>query len=81
MPEKEGYAYMVRKDFGVPVLIRFRYAAAETFDPDVPGEWRRSPGKDSIIEGSGDWVWYDDISAEEAEIYADRIRKEYAKGE
>lgn len=71
------YGYMVRTDGGYPVLIRSRHGAVETFDPSEPNEWRRSPVKDNILSGGGDWVWYDDITEEEAAKYADKIRKLY----
>ena len=71
------YGYSVRKDGAYPILIRYKYGAVETFDPDEPGEWRRSPTKDSILIGGGDFVWYDDITEEEAMKYADQIREVY----
>ena len=72
------YGYSVRTDGRkVPVLIRYRNGEVETFDPSVAGEWRRSPTKDSILYGGGDFVWYDDITEEEAMKYADRIREAY----
>lgn len=69
------YGYSVRTDFGFPVLIRYHHGAVETFDPGEPGEWRRSPTKDSILYGGGDFVWYDDITEEEAKKYMEQIRK------
>jgi len=38
-------------------------------------EWVESPGKASMFWGQGDFVWYDDISEEEAQKYMDQIRK------
>lgn len=73
------YAYMIWNDDTHMTLIRFQDAKCYTFDPDEPGEWRRSPVKDSIIEGSGDWVWYDDVPDEDVESWMNKIRDIYKK--
>ena len=78
---ERGYAYMIRKDEPLLVLIRFKGGKCETFRPNVPGEWERTPVKDSIIEGNGDWVWYDDVPDEDVEFYMDKIRERYRKAE
>ena len=65
------YRYSVRTDFGFPILIRFANYAVETYRKD--GVWERTPGKDSILIGEGDFVWYDDITEEEAEKYMAEI--------
>lgn len=70
------YGYSVRTDFKTPILIRYKYGQVETFDPSEPGEWRRSPTKDSILAGGGDFVWYDDITEEKAMEYMDKIRED-----
>ena len=72
---KNGYGYMVRKDDDCPILIRFKNGAVETFRPKEPGEWVRTPVKDSILSGGGDFVWYDDVPEEDVEYYMDIIRK------
>lgn len=73
----KDYGYMVENGDGFPVLIRFRHGAVETFYPDVEGEWERTPLKDSILNGGGDFVWYDDIPVEDVEYYMDLIRKKW----
>ncbi len=70
-----SFGYMVDKSGPIPVLIRFQYGAVETFYPNEPGEWKRTPLKDSILEGGGNFVWYDDISEDQVEYYMDLIRK------
>ena len=72
------YGYSVKTEGGL-VLIRYANGAVETFSPSTPGEWRRTPIKDNILNGGGDFVWYDDITEEEAMKYADRIRQAYNK--
>ena len=72
---KSDYGYMIRKDDDFLVLIRFKNGEVETFRPKEPGEWVRTPTKDSILEGSGDWVWYDDVPEEDVEFWMDKIRK------
>ena len=74
-----GYAYMVRKDEDCPVLIHFRSGCVETVRPREDGEWVRTPRKDSILEGSGDFVWYDDISGEEDMCWEDLVRERWEK--
>ena len=69
---KVKYGYSVRTDFGFPILIRYHNGEVETFRPDG---WERTPGKDSILNGGGDFVWYDDISEEEAVNYMKQIRE------
>lgn len=73
----DEYGYMVNKDRKCPVLIRFKYGAVETFRPNAEGEWVRTPIKDNILNGGGDFVWYDDIPEEEVEYYKDLICKAY----
>lgn len=73
---ERNYGYSVRTDFETPILIRYKYGQVETFDPRVPGEWRRTPGKDNILIGGGDFVWYDDITEEKAMEYMDKIRED-----
>lgn len=72
---KYGYSVWDDHDGTIPVLIRYRNGEVETFDPDEPGEWRRSPLKDSILYGGGDFVWYDDITEAEVPAVQDKIRK------
>lgn len=69
------YGYMVRTDGPRPVLIRFKGGEVETFRPDAPGEWERTPTKDSILRGGGDFVWYEDVPDVDVEYYMDLIRK------
>lgn len=69
------YGYSVRTDGRIPILIRYRYGAVETFDPSEPGEWRRSPLKDSLLYGGGDFVWYDDVPDSEVDFWKDKITK------
>lgn len=72
-----GYGYMINKSNGFMTLIRFKNGKCETFRPNIPGEWERSPAKDSIIEGKGDWVWYDDVPDEDVDFWMDKIREIY----
>ncbi len=75
-----GYGYAVRddRDGTIPVLIRYRNGEVETFNPEKPGEWFRSPLKDSILFGGGDFIWYDDITEAEVPAIQDIIRKHLA---
>jgi len=70
-------AYSVDTRGRHPVLIRWDSPYIWTFDPGVEGEWRMSPEKDDMFRGQGDWVWYDDISDDEAEKYMEQIRTAY----
>lgn len=72
-------SYSVSKKLGFPVLIRWDNPNIWTFDPRVEGEWRLSPEKSEMLWGQGDWVWYDDISEEEAMKYMEEMREEYRK--
>ena len=77
----DGYVYMIQNDETTLDFIRFKHGMCESFDPSVEGEWRRSPAKDSIIEGKGDWVWYDDVPDEDVEFWTDKVRSIYEKAE
>lgn len=70
------YGYAVRTaETKIPVLIRFTQGQVETFNPEAEGEWERTPLKDAILRGGGDFVWYDDISEAEAKRFMDQIRR------
>lgn len=71
---KYGYSVMTANT-KIPVLIRFANGQVETFDPTVEGEWRRSPSKDKILYGGGDFVWYDDITEADVPRFQKIIRK------
>ena len=72
---RNEYGYMIRKHEVLPALIRFKNGAVETYRPWESDEWVRTPVKDSILEGSGDWVWYDDVPDEDVEFWMEKIRK------
>jgi len=78
---KTDYVYMINKSNGFMTLIRFDGGKCYTFRPDVPGEWERTPVKDSIAEGNGDWTWYDDVPEEDVEYWMEKIRDVYKKAE
>ena len=40
-----------------------------------PGEWVESPEQASMFWGQGDFVWYDDMTEEEALKCMEQIRK------
>ena len=71
--------YAVDRRDSIPTLIRWAAPYIYTFDPSVEGEWVESPGKRSMLWDQGDFVWYDDISDEEAEKYMAQIREDYHK--
>ena len=67
-------SYSVDTRGEIPTLIRWECPYIYTFSPLDPGEWVESPGKASMFWGQGDFVWYDDITEEEALKYMDQIR-------
>lgn len=73
-----GYEYAVWRDDGWISLIRYRDGEVFTFYGDTAG-WERTPNKDNILSGGGDFVWYDVISEAEAKSVAKEIIENYRK--
>ena len=74
--KENGYGYAVRRDDGILSLIRYRNGEVFTFYGDI-ANWERTPNRDNILSGGGDFVWYDEISEEEAKNVAMEIVKSY----
>lgn len=74
------YGYMVdTRDEKYPGLFRYKSGEVEMFSPLVQGEWVRTPGRDSVLFGEGDFVWFDDIPEEDVPKYMEIIRRNVAK--
>jgi len=71
-----GYGYAVWRDKGWLSLIRYNKEGVWTFYGES-ARWERTPEKDNILSGGGDFVWYDEISEEEAKKVAVEIIKAY----
>ena len=71
-----SYGYAVWRDGGVPTLIRYKNGEVFTFYGSTES-WERTPNKDNILVGDGDFVWYDEISEDEAKRVAVQIMKNY----
>ena len=69
------YGYMVRSDEDIIVLIRFKNGAVETYRPWTGTDWVRTPTKDSILEGSGDWIWYEDVPEGDVDYWMKKVRE------
>ena len=65
--------YMVDTRGPKPDLVRDDGGVFERYDPRVPGKWKGSRFLDAFAWGGGDFEWYDDISAAEAEEYMEEI--------
>lgn len=70
---KYSYAIWEERDN----LIRFSPEKVELFCPSKPEEWVAMPHLEELRYGGGNFVWYDDITEEEAMQYKERIRKKY----
>ena len=71
-----GYGYSVWWHEDGPSLIRYKGGEVFTFFGDI-ADWERTPNKDNILNGGGDFVWYDDITEEEAKGIAAQIVRNY----
>ena len=72
----DKYQYMVDKRG--PDLVRVGSDHVfRRYSPGDPKEWTESKFLDALAWGGGDWVWYDDITEEEAMQYMEQIRKSY----
>ncbi len=69
-----GWKYMVKTGGRMPVLCRYKDGRVYTYYPEQPEPWTRTPAKDAVLFGDGDFAFYDDITEEEAEAYAEEIR-------
>lgn len=80
MAKEVGYVYAVWRDDDWISLIRYNSEGVETFYGDTGG-WERTPNKDNMLTGGGDFVWYDEITPEEAGEVAVEIVRKYRKKE
>lgn len=72
----ERYSYMVDTRGKKPDLVRVGPDRVfERYEPNDPKEWKGSKFLDALAWGGGDFVWYDDITEEEAENYMKQIRE------
>ena len=70
-----GYSYMVDLRGRKPDLVRAGSDGFKRYDPRVPEKWTSSEFLDSFAWGGDDFVWYDNISEKEAEVYMREIDK------
>lgn len=67
------YSFMVDTRFRKPDLVRAGPDGFKRYDPRDPEKWTGSKFLDAFAWGGGDFVWYDDISEEEAAEYMKKI--------
>ena len=72
----EKFAYMVDTRGSKPDLVRVgNDGVFRRYNPSDPKVWTESKFLDAFAWGGGDFVWYDDITEEEAKKYMEKIKE------
>lgn len=71
-------SYMVSLRGKKPDLVRADDDGFKRYDPRTQEKWTGSKFLDAFAWGGGDWIWYDDVSEDEAKEYMKQIDEYWA---